>query len=271
MILLILALALAPAVQSVALEAVEDEWQLSQLDRRRVAEATPLLVGKHHEHGVAHCTDSRTSHCCGDGVCNGAENINNCLSDCPGVTTLDTCGEEPHSDRGGRTLSFGVGHRADSPQACCDKCRAHARSGKQPPCNSWTFCGYPVCWGLDTGWNHSFGECWLRHLEDAAKPTFGQRGSYAPSYRQKMLHTRRACTEDKPGGLSDGWSCPPTHVPWTSGSLDVRQDLSSKWQTSGGWGNMRIHQLAADGTPVEGSCTRNQGQQCDPKVLGHAG
>ena len=70
---------------------------------------------------------------------------------------------------------------------------------------------------------------------------------------------------------SAGWACPPTHVPWTSGSLYVKPDLATKWVTGGGWGNMRIHQLGADGTPIEASCTRNQGRECDPKVLGHAG
>ena len=164
-----------------------------------------------------------------------------------------------------------MGHRAKSAQECCDKCTAHSKSGRKPSCNSWTFCGYPVCWGLDTGWNHTFGECWLRYLEQPEKPTFGQRGAYSPEYRQKMLHTRRACSEDLPGGMSVGWSCPPTHVAWTSGSLGVKADLSTKYQTSGGWGNMRIHRLGADGLPVEDSCTRNGGQKCDPKVLGHAG
>ena len=165
---------------------------------RRYAIALPFLSclahaditekSSHGHHGVVvPCTESVTKHCCGDGVCSGAENQNNCLGDCPGVTTQPMCGEEPHSDRGGRTLSFGVGHRASSAQDCCDKCAAHAKSGRQPstPCNSWTFCGYPVCWGLDTGarrarpspfsgvftcgcvlvpfrldagWNHTFGE-----------------------------------------------------------------------------------------------------------------
>ena len=238
--------------------------------QQHVPPPTPRQLASHRTSPP--CSATHASHCCGDGVCQTHnEDEITCLADCPGVTTLDTCGEEPHSDRGGRTLAFGVGHRAASAQACCDKCRAHAQSGKQLSCNSWTFCGYPVCWGLDTGWNHTFGECWLRHLDDAAKPTFGQRGSYADSYRQKMLHTRAACKADLPGGQSPGWSCPPTHVAWTSGSLDTRPDHSVKWQTSGGWGNMRIHQLGVDGLPINGTCTRNNGAPCDPKVLGHAG
>ena len=98
------------------------------------------------------CTVEKSTDCCGDGICNGPEDANTCMADCPGVITDATCGEEPHSDRGGRGLTFGVSHRAKSAQDCCDKCKAHAKG-----CNSWTFCGYPVCFGLDTGWNHTFG------------------------------------------------------------------------------------------------------------------
>ena len=115
-------------------------------------------------HVVVPCDKvSRSQHCCGDGACNGGEDEITCLADCPGVTTDAMCGEEPHSDRGGRGLTFGVSHRAKSPQDCCDKCTAHARAnpratGNKGPCSSWTFCNLPVCWGLDTGWNHTFGE-----------------------------------------------------------------------------------------------------------------
>lgn len=123
----------------------------------------------------------------------------------------------------------------------------------------------PPVSGADT-----FGECWLRQLEDATKPTFGQRGAYSLRYRSKMLRTRKTCTDiNTPGGLSPGWACPPTHVPWTSGSVGHTPDLSTKWQTGGGWGNMRVHQLGAAGEPIEGSCTRNGGQPCDPSKLDH--
>ena len=217
------------------------------------------------EAGVRPCGPNRESKCCGDGKCDGPEDEITCMADCPGIQTADMCGEEPHSDRGGHGLTFGVSHRAKTAQDCCDKCKASVRG-----CNSWTFCGYPVCFGLDTGWNHTHGECWLRKLEDPTKPTFGQRGEYTMRYRRKMLRTRRSCTDiNTPGGMSPGWVCPPTHVPWTSGSLGARPDLATKWSTGGGWGNMRIQQLAADGAPVEGSCTRNGGQPCDPQKLDH--
>jgi len=215
------------------------------------------------------CTATKTTSCCGDGVCGVDENIDNCMADCPGVTTDETCGEEPHSDRSGKGRTFGVSHRAKSAQECCDKCKAWTQRGG---CNSWTFCGYPVCFGLDTGWNHTYGECWLRQLEDKTKPTFGQRGVYAMRYRRKMLRTRKACNDiNTPGGMSPGWVCPPTHVPWTSGSPGTQAEKTLKYQTGGGWGNMRITQLDASGEPIESTCTREAGKPCDPNKLDHAG
>ena len=99
---------------------------------------------------------------------------------------------------------------------------------------------------------------------------FGQRGRYGLRYRKRMLRTRKACTSiETPGGLSPGWACPPTHVAWTSGSVGVPADLGAKWQTGGGWGNMRIHRLDAGGAPIEASCTRNGGQPCDASKLDH--
>ena len=114
-------------------------------------------------------------------------------------------------------------------------------------------------------------ECWLRELPDKNSPTFGQRGKYSMRYRTKMLRTRKTCVDiNTPGGLSPGWACPPTHVPWTSGSPGTKADVSVKWQTGGGWGNMRIHRLGADGlTPIEESCTRNGGSPCDNMKLDH--
>lgn len=74
----------------------------------------------------------------------------------------EICGTEPHSDVGGFAVVFGIGHRTESAAACCQACQDHAEKmsteGKPKPCNSWVFCPEPVCWGLDTGWNHTFGE-----------------------------------------------------------------------------------------------------------------
>ncbi|KAL1514694.1 hypothetical protein AB1Y20_003781 [Prymnesium parvum] len=109
------------------------------------------------------CSARRRAHCCGDGRCEGPETTANCMADCPGITTTSVCNEEPHSDSGGSAVVFGINHKTSSAQECCDKCMdhaAHPRNQKRP-CNSWVFCPLPICWGLDTGWNHTFGECWF--------------------------------------------------------------------------------------------------------------
>ena len=128
----------------------------------------------------------------------------------PGVTTQPVCGEEPHSDTGGAAVVFGINHRAASAQDCCDLCQAHAAKakangrGKRLPCNSWVFCPLAICWGLDTGWNHTYGECWLKHQPDPAHPLYGQRGAYTPEYRRRHRHVRTGA---------------PSHVPWTGGVI----------------------------------------------------
>ena len=74
---------------------------------------------------------------CGDGVCEPPENLGNCMADCPGVTTPDTCGEEPHSDVGGYAVVWGAGHRKATAAECCDACAKHAADPKNAkrPCN----------------------------------------------------------------------------------------------------------------------------------------
>ena len=170
------------------------------------------------ERTVKNCGGRRRRRCCGDGKCNGPEDNNSCPEDCPGVSTDAQCGEEPHSDTGGHAVVFGINHRVDSAQACCDKCHQHAANlrNRVRKCNSWVFCPLPVCWGLDTGWNHTFGECWLKYQPDPAHPLYGQRGAYTAEYRRKYRHVRSGA---------------PTHVPWTGGVIGQTPDLSIKWTT----------------------------------------
>ena len=163
---------------------------------------------------VRPCTEAHASKYCGDLVCEGPEeDLVSCPTDCPGVTTAPVCGEEPHSDTGGAAVVFGINHRAVSAQDCCDLCRAHATKarvhkaqgrGRRTPCNSWVFCPLPICWRLDTGWNHTHGECWLKHQPDPAHPLYGQRGAYTPEFRRKHRHVRTSA---------------PTYVPWTGGVI----------------------------------------------------
>ena len=149
----------------------------------------------------------------------------------------------PHSDTGGHAVVFGINHRAQSAQDCCDRCAAHAQNPKNAkrPCNSWVFCPLPVCWGLDTGWNHTYGEwcasppfppspvasfrhpfplhlwlSWLKYQADPAHPLYGQRGRYSAEYRAKYRNVRTGA---------------PSHVPWTGGVLGSTPDLSVQWTT----------------------------------------
>ena len=183
-------------------------------------ELSPRADGK-----VVQCGGRRRSRCCGDARCEGPETVDNCFADCPGVTTEPRCGEEPHSDVGGHAVVFGINHRTESAQACCDKCVEHAAAHPSKPCNSWSYCGLPVCWGLDTGWNHTHGECWLKWQADPSKPLYGQRGEYTAEYREKHAGVRPGCKRGDP------WTCPPSHVPWTGGVLGAKVDPSVRWTT----------------------------------------
>jgi hypothetical protein len=124
----------------------------------------------------------------------------------------------PHSDTGGHAVVFGINHRAESAQDCCDRCAAHAKNPKNAkrPCNSWVFCPLPICWGLDTGWNHTYGECWLKWQADTSHALYGQRGRYSAEYRARYRSIRTGA---------------PSHVPWTGGVLGTTPDLSVQWTT----------------------------------------
>ena len=150
---------------------------------------------------------------------------------CPPVTTDASCGEVPHSGRDGALITWGLSYRAASAQDCCDKCKTHERR-----CNSWTFCPLPVCWGLDTGHNHTFGECWLRRLKDSelgAPSSFRQRGKYTKEWLTRHRRARPGCKRNEP------WACSPTWVPYTSGAIGgVAFDPSEKYVTGGTWGKV---------------------------------
>mmetsp|Transcript_27951 Transcript_27951/g.65261 ORF Transcript_27951/g.65261 Transcript_27951/m.65261 type:complete len:237 (+) Transcript_27951:73-783(+) len=148
---------------------------------------------------------------------------------CPPITTDPTCGEHPHSGRDGSVLTWGLSYKTANAQECCDKCKTHPKN-----CNSWTFCGLPVCWGLDTGHNHTYGECWLRKLDDVhAASSFRQRGRYTEQWLKQHRRARPGCAKNEP------WACSPTHVPYTSGSLGgPAYDASVQHVTGGGWGKV---------------------------------
>ena len=106
-------------------------------------------------------------------------------------------------------LTWGLTYKTSSAKDCCDRCKAHKRG-----CNSWTFCGLPVCWGLDTGHNHTFGEFWLRRLKSVkANNSFRQRGRYTRQWLRKHRLAGQIWARPSPRpvaafnrGLERGWS-----------------------------------------------------------------
>lgn len=167
---------------------------------------------------------------CGDGRCSPPETIDTCFADCPGITTPATCGEEPHSDVGGEAVAWGLTHKTATAAECCERCAAHAADPghSKKPCNSWVFCPLPQCWSLDTGHQHTFGECWLKFQVDPRHPLYGQRGRYSEGFRAKHRYAHMS------GVNADGTRrnlSVPSHVPWTGGVMGATVDVSVLWET----------------------------------------
>ena len=187
---------------------------------------------------------------CGDGRCEAPETPDNCMADCPGVTTPPQCGEEPHSDPQGHAVVDGRGHHVASAAACCDACAAHAQKNPKRPCNSWVFCYMPHCWSADAGNTHLFGECWLKWQTNPTEPLYGQRGAYTEAYRKRHRgdHLNGKYPTDpnsvkamEPFGIVPGSQrnlSVPTHVAWAGGVMGARVDLTVSWTTDAD-GSMR--------------------------------
>mmetsp|Transcript_50051 Transcript_50051/g.160158 ORF Transcript_50051/g.160158 Transcript_50051/m.160158 type:complete len:172 (+) Transcript_50051:262-777(+) len=115
-----------------------------------------------------------------------------------------------HLDLDGEAVVWGMNHKTDSAEECCQRCKDFKpRGGK--PCMMWVWCGDPsgVCWSMDI-WNHTTGECWLKYQEgwdgnpdlDSSNIRINQRGAFAAQFRREH---RTA----------------PLMVPWTAGVLAV--------------------------------------------------
>ena len=162
----------------------------------------------------------------------------------PGVTTPAICGEEPHGDPGGEAVAWGITHRATSAADCCEKCTAHAQLNPKKPCNSWSFCYLPVCWGLDNAHNHTFGECWLKHEPDIASPI-----AAGPTLPRAM---REAPRRQWPWAVSEKlWAgLPPERLQWQSGIVAPRD--------ANVWTNVRLPGWHKGWCKRHGSC--NEGE-----------
>ena len=184
--------------------------------------------------GPAPCAQARLASVCRGDECHPNNEF------CPPITTDASCGEVPHSGRDGHVLTWGLSYRTPSAQECCERCKQHPGH-----CNSWTFCGLPVCWGLDTGHNHTFGECWLRRLKDVTAPSsFRQRGKYTDQWLRQHRRIRPGCKSNQP------WACSPTHVPYTSGAIGGGpvDEPNVQYVTGGAWGKVFVSKLSGSMT-----------------------
>ena len=164
-----------------------------------------------------------------------------------------SCHPTQHAGFNGGSLNWGMSFKVYTAQECCDACKAHARicvpgsggtvyfrritwegkavdercagsmnsnehgSAKAQPCNVFTYCPTPLaagglCWSNDV-WNHTYGECWLKHQPRPERPEAGAYGAYPDGYRRKH---RTA----------------PELVQWMSGSLATTPTITvdgPKW------------------------------------------
>ena len=156
-----------------------------------------------------------------------------------------TCHPTLSAGFGGGAFTWGMTFKVESAAACCAACKAHAATcgeGKegQPyytrvfkgeskeekctksmgsnegdkaqagKCNTWVYCPTPdanggLCWSNDV-WNHTYGECWLKHQADPSRPYAGAYQEYPAMYRKKH-HTAPERVQWMSGVLSEK---PPT-------------------------------------------------------------
>ena len=88
------------------------------------------------------------------------------------------------------------------PQAHEERCTKVMWEELEVACNTWVYCSYPLCWSNDV-WNHSRGECWLKHQKDPTRPNAGSYGAYPEGYRKKH-HTAPERVQWMSGVLATG-------------------------------------------------------------------
>jgi hypothetical protein len=140
-----------------------------------------------------------------------------------------SCWPTLHAGYGGGAFTWGMTFKVETAAACCAACKEHARvcggpgaegtvfttrefKGEQTKercsksmgsnegdkatvgkCNTWVFCPTPesqggLCWSNDV-WNHTYGECWLKHQANPARPYAGAYKGYPEAYRKKHRTT----------------------------------------------------------------------------------
>lgn len=79
----------------------------------------------------------------------------------------EKCQPEPYTDFGGTAVRWGLTHHVSNVAECCKACSrqaSYARGG-QPKCNVWVFCPRKSGCLSPDGYEHKFGECWLKQAD----------------------------------------------------------------------------------------------------------
>lgn len=81
--------------------------------------------------------------------------------------TPEKCQPELKTDFGGVAVRWGLTHHVNSAADCCKACSQQAAYAKssQRKCNVWVFCPEKKGCSSPDGYEHKFGECWLKHAD----------------------------------------------------------------------------------------------------------
>lgn len=79
----------------------------------------------------------------------------------------EKCYPEPNTDFGGVAVRWGLSYHVSSAAECCTACSRHAVFAKagQRRCNVWVFCPESKGCPSPDGYEHKFGECWLKQAD----------------------------------------------------------------------------------------------------------
>ncbi|KAG0615209.1 hypothetical protein M758_5G023300 [Ceratodon purpureus] len=77
------------------------------------------------------------------------------------------CYPEANTDIGGIAVRWGLTYHVSSAAECCKACSKQAAyaTGRQRKCNVWVFCPEKDGCPSPDGYEHKFGECWLKQAD----------------------------------------------------------------------------------------------------------
>eukprot|EP00899_Mesostigma_viride_P018438 jgi/Mesvir1/26596/Mv09567-RA.1 len=98
----------------------------------------------------------------------------------------------PNTELWGPVVKHGVGHLADSPEDCCEKCALFNQGGGT--CDGWVFCHDVIrC-------EEHFRECWLKLVEDHNNPAIARKGGEEVQWTSGLMLRDHQGTSKQPAG-----------------------------------------------------------------------